>query len=120
MMKFNHFFSKSRYDDDCGVGVTHLRIVSGGAKVVAARLAGFIEFFALSCGSGGIGGGDDGAAGAGVGRPKNNSFSVASSPPLRQQQPRWGHARYISKGVLPSPPTNITSVNLVMGCQSRC
>ncbi len=53
-MPFSFLF-QSTYNDGGSVGVTHLRIVSGGCKVVAARLSGYIEFFALGSGEGGKG-----------------------------------------------------------------
>ena len=41
-MNFSFWF-RCAYDDGSNVGITHIRVL--GAKVVVARLAGYIEFF---------------------------------------------------------------------------
>ena len=42
------FLFRCAYDDGTNVGITHIRIL--GAKVVVARLAGYIEFFEVGYG----------------------------------------------------------------------
>ncbi len=86
-------FFQYTYDDGCGVGATHLRIVSAGAKVIAARLPGYIEFFALSSSQNDHEHKNDSNVFVGPGSPPRPPPASSFSDIRHARQQRWGHVR---------------------------